>query len=101
MLPGKFLGIAWNRGDSLCYFIRTFPNDKKTRSQMLVRSVAQKASEVESKPSSEPTNNHVVLKLDKSLPPTMAPREETHQNYSQDSDETSASAATTAASTDV
>ena len=47
MLPRQFLGITWNHGDSLCYFIRTEPKNKHSKPQILVCSVVKSTSEYE------------------------------------------------------
>jgi hypothetical protein len=39
MLKGRFMGIAWNVGDSLCMKILTVPDNPKKRGQILNKGV--------------------------------------------------------------
>ena len=45
MVPARFLGIAWQHGDVLSYYVRTEPTDSSKRPQILVRSILQNEAE--------------------------------------------------------
>ena len=67
MLPGRFLGIAWNHGDSLCYFMRTEPTNKHSKPQILVRSVVKSTDEY--KQEKNELTSPVTLNVERGLPP--------------------------------
>ena len=69
ILARKFLGIAWNHIDSLCYLIVKSPTDKSKRPQTLVRSVVRKSSEINNVPSSNPDSDKIRLHVEKGLSP--------------------------------
>ena len=58
-------------------------------STKLVRSVVHKNFEVDNDLVLDSSENHVVLDVDKDLPPTLTQREDIHQNSLNDQDETS------------
>ena len=101
ILPGKFLGIGWNHGDSLCYFIRTNPSDKSKKPQTLVRSVVRKSAEVDNMSSNNPDSDKIMLHVEKDLPPTSILKEIFKSHANLDPDDASVNAATTVASSDV
>ena len=101
MLLGNFLGIAWNYGDSLCYFIRTKPSDKSKRPQELARSVVRKYSEVENATLTNPDSDKAMLHVDKGLPLTSILKENNESKPYLDPDDASVNTVTTMASSDV
>ena len=71
-LPGRFLGIAWDVGDHLTYFIET--DKPKGRNVILARSTIrprQPTSSLDSGERTEPTQMTLRKSLSKQMTPSM------------------------------
>ena len=63
MVPARFLGIAWNHGDTLIYYVRTEPRPGK-RPQILIRSMVRSAEEALINESNEDAIEPVTFHID-------------------------------------
>ena len=45
--PARFLGIAWDHGDNLCYYVWTILTKRKERPATLIRIIARSQQEID------------------------------------------------------
>ena len=85
----------------MSYFIRIKPYHKSKRSQILVRSVVRKSSEVDDTSPNNPDSDKIMLHVEKDLPPISILKENIKSYTNLDLDDASVHTATTVASLDV